>query len=260
MPEIRVNGVRLHYEERGAGEPIVWVHGTASSSAVWPRPAIDAVSALGRVIVYDRRGYGLSERVDAVETSVAAHVEDASALIRALGAAPAILIGRSYGGEVALGLALRHPDVVSALVLLEPATFSLDPEADAWAKELRRKVGDAAAHDPRSVGETFLRTVLGDAVWDSFKPDVKRRYADDGPAIAAEVGGASSGVTEQDLARIPIPTLVVAAERSPGPFGHVAARVAAAIPSGRLELVDGGHRIDPGEAVVIDFLRSVLGP
>ena len=59
------------------------------------------------------------------------HVADAAALLDALSAAPAVVIGRSTGGEIALDLAHRFPGTVKALVLLEPAVFTVDPEAAA---------------------------------------------------------------------------------------------------------------------------------
>ena len=73
------------------------------------------------MIVYDRRGCARSERPEPYErTSVREHADDAAALLDALAAIPAIVIGRSYGGTVASDLALRYPDRVRALVLLEP--------------------------------------------------------------------------------------------------------------------------------------------
>src|SRR5215211_3248239 len=102
MPEVLVNGVRLYVEERGRGEPILCIHGTSSSAMVWRRGAIDALSELGRVIVYDRRGCTRSERPEPYETSVVQHAGDAAALLRALDAVPAVVIGRSYGGETAI--------------------------------------------------------------------------------------------------------------------------------------------------------------
>ena len=62
MPEVRVNGVRLYYEERGQGDPILCIHGTSSSAMVWRPTAIDELATLGRVICYDRRGCTRSER------------------------------------------------------------------------------------------------------------------------------------------------------------------------------------------------------
>jgi esterase len=61
MPEIHVNGVTLYYEERGAGEPILCIHGTGSSSVLW-RDAAAELAKRGRAIVYDRRGFSRSER------------------------------------------------------------------------------------------------------------------------------------------------------------------------------------------------------
>ena len=126
MSEVHVNGVRLYYEEHGDGDPILCIHGTSSSAMVWRPAAIDELSALGRVILYDRRGCTRSERPDPYETSVVQHAEDAAALLLALGAVPAVVIGRSYGGETAIELALRHTDLVRALVLLEAASLTLD--------------------------------------------------------------------------------------------------------------------------------------
>src|SRR5437660_4769421 len=98
MPEVHVNGVRLYYEEHGQGDPILCIHGTSSSAMVWRPRAIEELSAFGRVIVYDRRGCTRSERPDPYETSVVQHAEDAAALLQALDALPAVVIGRSCGG------------------------------------------------------------------------------------------------------------------------------------------------------------------
>jgi pimeloyl-ACP methyl ester carboxylesterase len=139
-----VNGVRLYYEEHGGGVPMLLVHGTSSSAIVWDS-SVDALAALGRVIVYDRRGCTRSERPEPYErTTVSQHADDAASLLVALDASPAVVVGRSYGGEIALDVALRYPDLVRALVLLEPALFALSPEARRWEQALRERVKAAA--------------------------------------------------------------------------------------------------------------------
>ena len=220
MADVRVNGVRLYVEERGRGEPIVCIHGTSSSAMVWRRDATDALAELGRVIVYDRRGCTRSERPEPYETSVVQHAEDAAALLRALDAAPAVVIGRSYGGEIAIELALREPELVRALALLEAASLPLDAEAMAWGEALRDKVEAAAARDIGSVAETFLREVLGDEAWEAFPRRAKQMFIDNGPAILAEFRGPWLQATETDLGRISVATLLVAGTGSPEPFGH----------------------------------------
>jgi esterase len=124
MSEIRVNGVSLYYEDHGSGDPIVCIHGTGSSAAFWA-DAAEELAMHGRAIVYDRRGCFRSKRPDPYVTTVRQQTDDAAALIDALGAAPAIVNGRSYGGAIALDLAFRYRDRVRALVLLEPADIGL---------------------------------------------------------------------------------------------------------------------------------------
>ena len=118
------------------------------------------------MIAYDRRGCARSERPQPYErTSVAEHADDAAALLDALSAAPAIVIGRSYGGTVAADLALRHPDRVRALVLLEPdASRELAPAAAAWVDAVRDRLRQggcarmASTRSPRrSIGEVAGR-------------------------------------------------------------------------------------------------------
>ena len=257
MTLVEVNGVRIFVEERGGGEPILGIHGTGSSAMAW-REAADTFSELGRVIVYDRRGCTRSERPQPYVTNVRQHAEDAAALILALDAAPAIVIGRSYGGETAVELALTRPELVRALVLLEAPIFGLDPDARAWEEALVQRVEEAAERDPASVAETFLRVVLGDDGWESLPRRVRSMFRDNGPAILAEEQGGSLDSTAEDLGRISVPTLLVAGEDSPEMFGRVTERMAAAIPGSRLEWVPGGHLIDPAGPGVLAFVRSVL--
>jgi esterase len=120
MPMQSVNGVRLHYEEHGSGGPILCIHGAGSSAIAWADAAKE-LARLGRVITYDRRGCARSERpVPYERTSIAEQTDDAATLLDALAATPAVVIGRSYGGTVAVDLAIRYPKLVRALVLLEP--------------------------------------------------------------------------------------------------------------------------------------------
>lgn len=70
------------------------------------------------------------------------------------------MIGRSTGGLIALELARRHPEMVTTLVLLEPAVLTLHPDAAAWGQQLRRAVLDAAEEDPSSASEVVFREVV----------------------------------------------------------------------------------------------------
>jgi esterase len=259
MPEIRVNDVSLYYEEHGAGEPIVCIHGTGSSAASWVNAA-EKLATRGRAIAYDRRGCFRSERPEPYATTVGQQADDVAALIDALGAAPAIVNGRSYGGAVALDLVLRYADRVRALVLLEPGDVGLPLSEPAmrWMAEIEERVLAAAETDMSSVAETLMHGVLGDGAWEAFPEPARQMFTSNGPAIVAEFRG---GVLHADAGRLGAivqPTLIVEAEDSPPAFAELTRLIAGAIPSATLERVEGGHVIDPAHPVVLDFIDEVL--
>jgi len=118
MASETVNGAVLHYEERGSGPPLLLVHGTGSYAGIWS-PVLDGLARSYRVIAYDRRGFARS--AGAPHGGRAQHARDAAALLDALGASPATVVGWSGGGVIALDLAATFPDRVAALILAEPA-------------------------------------------------------------------------------------------------------------------------------------------
>lgn len=151
MPAVSINGARLHYEETGEGDAVVFIHGTgAHSPAAWER-CIEELPRTRRLITYDRRGFGRSR--GKLARSLGEHVDDAAALLRKLDAVPATIVSQSGGGVIALRLQARHPELVSAMVMTEPAyQVPRHPSAGvsfAMAKTLyrwlvRRDPGEAA--------------------------------------------------------------------------------------------------------------------
>jgi esterase len=255
---ITTSGALLHYEERGSGPPILCIHGTGSSALVWA-PAIPALARLGRVISYDRRGFTRSRSAAPDRSmSVAEHTDDAAALLHGLGATPAVVIGRSYGGSVALDLAQRYPAYVRALVLLEGVPESLDPEAERWVRGVAERALAAGERGPAAAAETLFREVLGDEGWSGLPDETRRMFLDNGPAILAELRGDwLPDIGPADLARIDKPALLVAATDSPPAFRRVHDAAAAAMPGARAVLVGGGHLIDPSGPAVLAFVEEV---
>src|SRR5687768_7438671 len=116
---LEVDGVRLHYLERGAGPPVVLLHGNVVTAEdyLWSG-VLDRVAERHRVVAIDRPGFGYSDRPKGRLWTPA---EQAGLLRRAftrLGLDRPVVVGHSWGTLVALALALDHPEVVRGLVLL----------------------------------------------------------------------------------------------------------------------------------------------
>jgi pimeloyl-ACP methyl ester carboxylesterase len=126
MPIARVNGIGLYYEERGNGPPLVLVHGFSCGVRSWD-PQLRALSDTRRVVVYDVRGFGMSEAPERADAySQALSVADLAALLEHLGLERAAIGGLSMGGNIALNLAIAHPDKVSALIVADTGAGSDD--------------------------------------------------------------------------------------------------------------------------------------
>lgn len=260
VPETRVNGIRLYYEEHGSGAPILCIHGGGSSAVLW-EGAFDDLAKRGRVIAYDRRGCARSERPEPYEhTSVAQQADDAAALLDALATAPALVIGRSYGGAVAIELALRHPDWVRALVLLEGDALGLSPTALQWTEALADRLREVAAREGvDAVYEALISEVLGEGAWDTFPEGVRQILTGNGPALLAELQYVDEVMPDAAaFATIDKPALLVAASESPPPLREMTVAMAHALPRARTRLVAGGHLIDPAAPEVLAFAEEVL--
>jgi esterase len=167
MAQQRVNGVNLYDEDRGDGAPIVLIDGCGGSGLGFA-DAVTELAKLGRVTAYDRRRCVRSERPEPYErTSVAEHTDDAAALLDALEATPAIVIGRSYGRTIAADLDLPYPDRVRAAVMLEPdAPRELAPKAAEWIDALAERLRETAARDGTdAVGQALITAVAGQDAW-----------------------------------------------------------------------------------------------
>lgn len=120
---VDVKGTSVHYVERGAGRPVILIHGLSSNVMEWDTGLLDALAKEYRVIAFDRPGLGYTDRIKGVTLEGQAKVLARAAQM--LGAEQPIVVGHSFGGAVALAWAVHQPDTVSGLLVLSGASHPL---------------------------------------------------------------------------------------------------------------------------------------
>ena len=242
----------------GAGPAILLIHGTAAS--IWG-PLPDLLADHGTVIVYDRRGFGGAPGPRGA--SLSEHAGDAASILERHGCA--VVVGWSIGGVIALELALRRPELVSGLVLLEPPLHAKrHPRprlvaAIAGAQILRRLRSEPAG------AERFLNWALRS----SSGPSGLARLSDqDRNAALANAGailreldhGTGEHLTLAELARITAPVELLAGSLSDGAFAAAARRITEHVPGTHLTQLRGSAHMpqfDAPDAVVAAVERVI---
>jgi pimeloyl-ACP methyl ester carboxylesterase len=227
---VEAHGVELAVEEHGAGQPVVFVHGTAAARTVW-RETIAALGDGVRAIAYDRRGYGDSEAPKPYGgTTVGEQAEDLAALVESLDAAPAVLCGHELGALICLDVLLRHPQLARAAVLIEPSMLWLTPGGTDTVSALREVV-EKAAHKNGAAGavEAFIEAVDGHAALARLGEERVAAARGAARAFAADlVAAASWPAGRRELRAIGAPVTVAIGERS-SPVRRDAARALAGL-------------------------------
>jgi 3-oxoadipate enol-lactonase len=254
------SGVRIAWERRGAGEPLLLIHGLGYARWGW-EPVVDPLAELFEVVLFDNRGIGESDAPSGLY-SVGMLAEDAVAVLDAAGLKRAHVLGTSLGGMVAQQVALDWPERVDHLVLacttpggaaaapMPERTIRLMQEAPALPLEvaLRRFVENAFGPEPdpalvEQIMKHRLRTAQPPAAW-----------------TAQAAAGASFDVWAR-VPQIQQRTLVLTGDEDAVVDPRNSELLAARIPGARLETFAGtGHLFfweqpDRFVEVVTEFLR-----
>jgi pimeloyl-ACP methyl ester carboxylesterase len=216
MERAMVDGSEIEYEVTGTGEPVVFIHGAFIADAFRPLLAEPSLADRYRLILYHRRGYAGSSRVTAT-VAVAQQAADCLVLLRHLEVERAHVVGHSYGGAVALQLALDSPDAVHSLALLEPALM-VGASAEGYRTSLARRAARYGEAGAAVVLDEFLhaRSPGYRAVLDRVLPDAFSQALTDAENwFGYELPGLLDWrFAEADARRIARPALSVLGEES----------------------------------------------
>ncbi len=273
MPKAQANGLELHYEEHGNPDDpaMLLIMGFGAQLTLWPDELVDALTAHGfRVIRYDNRDIGLSEKLDGVKApglikmtllskigmtpkvpyTLSDMADDAAGLLDTLGIDKAHIVGASMGGMIAQHFAARHAS--RCLSFTQVFSTTGNPRLPAAKKEAlkalvtRPKSTDEEAlvdHGvmlARTIGspgypsdEDRLRTRTRASVQRSFYPEGPTRHLS---AIVAD------GDRREMIKEIDVPTLVLHGEDDPLVPCEGGRDTAACIPGAKLKTIPGwGH-------------------
>lgn len=254
-----VNGTRLYYEVEGSGQPLVFIHGFTLDTRMWDHQ-FDEFAKHYRVIRYDARGFGRSGAIAGAFSTA----DDLRALLAQLGVKQAHVVGLSMGGRYAVDFALRYPETVSSLVLVDSGLGG--QPVPGVAKPLGLSIEAAKKGDMAEAKRLWLAHPL--FVPASEQPKVAaelKRMVDDysGWHFTQGLGAQEQPMqppAAQRLGEIKAPTLVVVGARDLPDLLAIADKFAKEIPGARMVVIQNvGHMSNmeaPAEfnRVVLDYL------
>jgi pimeloyl-ACP methyl ester carboxylesterase len=246
MRTVIVDGVELAYDDRGSGEPIVLIHGSAVKDDLLP-VADHLVRDGFRVVRYHRRGYG-SGAASYGAISIQDQSRDCIGLLRELGIEHAHIAGHSTGGVIALQVALDAPRLLRSLILLEPALILIVPSGQAMMQQMTPVVEMFQRGDKQQAVETFVQAIS--------RPNARQIFEDAIPGSYDEcltMGDMFFGVempslqewtfSPQDGQRIKQPVLFVLGDETLPPFREVHTLLGKAFPHMETATIAGGTHI-----------------
>jgi pimeloyl-ACP methyl ester carboxylesterase len=274
-----INGAVLAWRENGSGEPVIFVHGSASDVRTWAKQ-IPAIGENYRAVAFSRRYARPNENIEAnTDDQMLPHVDDLIAFMQEIGAERAHLVGHSWGGFIALLAAIKFPQNVRSLVLLEPPVLSLfvstppkpseilclflrDPRlALAIVRFGAMAFGPAKKAYQRGDDEAAMRAfghgVLGKAAFEGLSAERLQQVRDNRNADRAQILGAGFPPLEgAQVRRVQVPALLLVGERSPTFLRRLSNRLHQLLTGSNLiEVPDASHLMHEDNA---DYVNEAI--
>ena len=266
---VDLDGVRLYYYAagtRGAGEPVVFLHGFPTSGHLWT-DVVPLVPTGHRVVVLDLLGYGRSDRPAGRPVSIRAHADRTIQLLDILGVNYACVVGHDIGGGIARSMAIRYPQRVSRLLLVNSVAFSEWPTRNV---KLARAMLPLTRHLPATWLLSILRSDLVRGYQDhdrgarSIELYVRPFASVEGRDAFMEhllaLDSSETAALERRLRDIVAPTAIIWGRYDPFLPIALGRRLQVAISGSTLDVVPNGSHFTPEDAParVGDALRALL--
>lgn len=254
---IEVDGVRLHYSDRGRGSPVVLIHGNAVTGGDWNTSGVaDLLLPDHRVIIFDRPGFGHSERPRGRMWTATQQAELLHKALRRLGVERPVVVGHSWGTLVALELAANHQADTAGLVLLSGYYFpTLRPDVLLVAAGALPVLGDVLRYTVSPPLGWLQMPLLKKAMFSPARVPA-RFHAEYSPAMAlrpsqiraTSVDGAlmipGALALRGDYKNLTLPVVIIAGDGDKVVFKRRSERLAANIRGSVLQIVKGaGHMV-----------------
>ncbi len=267
MPKIRVQGIDLYYEIHGEGAPLIMIRGLGSTADHWVAQ-VPAFSERFRVVIFDNRGIGRSDKPD-IPYTIGMMAQDTLGLMHGLNIRRAHVLGMSMGGMIAQQIAIRSPEMVHGLVLC--CTHCGGKHVFPPDEEIGRLFGEYIATGSDEGFEKTLKALFAQKTLNE-RPDIAQSYREiskrfpSPPKFLIRQFEAVQGHDSWgDLVRIKAPTLVLTGSEDVLVPPKNSEILAARIPKARLEIIEGGahqfpvERADVFNDTVLNFLLSLPG-
>jgi pimeloyl-ACP methyl ester carboxylesterase len=229
-----VNGMRMYYEIHGAGNPLVLIHGAASTIQTTFGRVLPALAKTHQVIGVELQAHGHSDNRDGRQITFEQDADDVAALLRQLNVTNATVFGFSNGGTTALQMGIRHPELVGKLIIASSMYKRAGVAGEFWEGMKNANFRDM----PQEYKDEFLSiNPSEDALYTMFEQCARRMQQ-------------FTDIPDALISAIQVPTLIITGDKDV-PLPEHAVEMYRRMPNASLAILPGGHGAYIGELATL---------